>query len=114
MITSKIVQRKGLRIHTPPDGRERVALSQERGRDLILLDLEMPSMDAIGADPRTHDAPFDSYTSREEGTQEQAVEDGITVVVSKAASNEDLLAALQAYLSAVETVSRHQEPLRIG
>lgn len=115
MVTSKIPQRERVAVRTPPDGREGVASAQEWGPDLIPLDLKMPVMDGFGAAPRTHDAPFAAYPSNEEaGTQEQAVEDGIALVVSTAASDEDLLAALQAYLSAIETVSPHQEPLRIG
>ena len=69
-VTSRLLERQGMRVLTAKDGVDAMALLQEHTPDVVLLDIEMPRMDGfevateIRRDPRLKDLPIIMITSR--------------------------------------------------
>jgi DNA-binding NarL/FixJ family response regulator len=83
------------------DGREAIALSADRGPDVVLMDLEMPIVDGIEATrriSRAHDGPnvvvLTSFSDRRRITE--AVDSGAVGYLLKDSPPDELLAGIRA------------------
>ncbi|MAM87056.1 MAG: hybrid sensor histidine kinase/response regulator [unclassified Hahellaceae] len=69
-VTSRLLERQGMRVITAKDGVDAIAILQDQKPDVMLLDIEMPRMDGfevasfVRHDERLRDVPIIMITSR--------------------------------------------------
>ena len=85
-----VLQASGYSVAVARDGRETVALAQERKPDLILMDIRMPVMDGIAAmkklraDPNTDRIPIIAITAHAmRGDKERFIQQGFDDFLAK-------------------------------
>ena len=100
----------GYRCVEASNGAEAVQLYEEEAPDAVLMDLEMPIMDGIGAlrairteDPHAQIAMLSQYGSR--ATVELAKEYGAVDYILKTASNQEVLDCVRSLLGERALVS---------
>ncbi len=98
----RFLERWGAEVHLAGDGREALALLEERPVDLVLMDISMPGMDGLEAterirrDPRRAGLPVIALTAHAfEEDRQRCLAAGCDDVVTKPVAPEKLLAAIR-------------------
>ena len=101
-----VLENSGYAVAEAGDGLEAVRVAQQIQPDLILLDLQMPSLDGFGAleqlraDPRFAALPIIALTaSAMQGDREKALAAGFTSYISKPVKLKELRSELARLLS---------------
>lgn len=109
-VTQRLLQREGYRVALAADGLQGLEQLQKERPVVVLSDIEMPRMDGfdfvrnIRADARLHDLPVIMITSRiAEKHHEHALELGVNHYLGKPYSEEQLLALVHDYATAVKS-----------
>jgi chemosensory pili system protein ChpA (sensor histidine kinase/response regulator) len=104
-VTQRLLERRGVKVHTARDGLDAITVLQEHPVDIILLDIEMPRMDGyqlathVRNDPRIKHLPIIMITSRSgEKHRAKAIEIGVNDYLSKPYQESQLVAAIEALL----------------
>lgn len=99
-----IVEAQGHQCLTAEDGEAGVAKARQEVPDLILMDIQMPTMDGISAlrllrqEGETKDIPVIALTSYAmKGDQERFLAQGFNCYLAKPVCKEDLVAMIQRY-----------------
>ena len=107
LLVAARLERAGFEVMTAADGDDAQALLRERRPDLVLLDVRMPRvgglevLEAIRADDATRDLPVILLTaSVEEQSVARGLRAGATDYVAKPFSPRELVARVEAVLSA--------------
>jgi chemosensory pili system protein ChpA (sensor histidine kinase/response regulator) len=102
-VTQRLLERRGVKVHTARDGLDAIEVLREHEADVILLDVEMPRMDGyqfathVRNDARLKDMPIIMVTSRSgEKHRARAIEIGVNDYLSKPYQEGDLIAAIGA------------------
>jgi chemosensory pili system protein ChpA (sensor histidine kinase/response regulator) len=102
-VTQRLLERRGVKVHTARDGLDAIEALREFDADIILLDVEMPRMDGyqfashVRNDDKLRETPIIMITSRSGETQRaRAFEIGVNDDLSKRSQETDLLAAIEA------------------
>jgi len=111
MLTSEMLALWGIEALLAVDGSEAVALACERPLELILMDLQMPVLDGLGAtrqirrfelDRTRARVPIVAYTSAAFGTSRMRLQDfGLDGVLAKPCEAHELHACLQRWCPAL-------------
>ncbi|GAY78506.1 two component transcriptional regulator, LuxR family [Sporolactobacillus inulinus] len=103
--TRAVLQNAGFEVESQPSAKNIVALLKEKHFDLFVIDLNMPDMDGMAAsdlildlDPDAKIIIYTGYETEIEPLFASMIERGIAGVVSKSASIDSLIAALNAAL----------------
>jgi chemosensory pili system protein ChpA (sensor histidine kinase/response regulator) len=111
-VTQRLLVREGYRVVLAKDGMDALERLAEERPQVVLSDIEMPRMDGfdlvrnIRADARLRDLPVIMITSRiAQKHRDYAAELGVDHYLGKPYSEEDLLALIGRYTSAVEPVA---------
>jgi CheY-like chemotaxis protein len=104
------LNRKGYEVAVAVDGLQGVAMAQEGGFDLILMDLSLPEIDGweatrrLKADPRTQAVPIIALTAHAmAGDREKAIAAGCDDYDSKPVEFARLLAKIETRLTSPHT-----------
>jgi chemosensory pili system protein ChpA (sensor histidine kinase/response regulator) len=102
-VTQRLLERRGVKVHTARDGLDAITVLQEHNVDIILLDIEMPRMDGyqfathVRNDPKVKHLPIIMITSRSgEKHRAKAIEIGVNDYLSKPYQESQLIAAIGA------------------
>jgi chemosensory pili system protein ChpA (sensor histidine kinase/response regulator) len=102
-VTQRLLERRGVKVHTARDGLDAITVLQEHPVDIILLDIEMPRMDGyqlashVRNDARFKRLPIIMITSRSgEKHRAKAIEIGVNDYLSKPYQESQLIAAIEA------------------
>jgi chemosensory pili system protein ChpA (sensor histidine kinase/response regulator) len=102
-VTQRLLERRGVKVHTARDGLDAITVLQEHNVDVILLDIEMPRMDGyqfathVRNDPKQKSVPIIMITSRSgEKHRAKAIEIGVNDYLSKPYQESQLVAAIEA------------------
>jgi chemosensory pili system protein ChpA (sensor histidine kinase/response regulator) len=102
-VTQRLLERRGVKVHTARDGLDAITVLQEHGVDVILLDIEMPRMDGyqfashVRNDSKLKHLPIIMITSRSgEKHRAKAIEIGVNDYLSKPYQESQLVAAIAA------------------
>ena len=102
-VTQRLLERRGMRVHTARDGLDAIEVLHEHDADFIVLDIEMPRMDGyqfathVRNDPKLKELPIIMVTSRSgEKHRARAIEIGVNDYLSKPYHEADLIAAIEA------------------
>jgi chemosensory pili system protein ChpA (sensor histidine kinase/response regulator) len=102
-VTQRLLERRGIRVHTARDGLDAIEVLREHDADFIVLDIEMPRMDGyqfathVRNDPKLKEMPIIMVTSRSgEKHRARAIEIGVNDYLSKPYQESDLIAAIEA------------------
>lgn len=105
VVAKKILEGKGYTVITASNGAEGVQKAKAEKPDLILMDIVMPDMNGfkatreISKNPETSSIPVIMMSSKDQETDmEWAKRQGATAYLVKPASEDDLLAAVEAAL----------------
>jgi len=101
-VTQRLLERNGMRVMTAKDGVDAMALLQDHVPDVLLLDIEMPSMDGyevaslVRNDSRLADVPIIMITSRVgDKHRARAIELGVDDYLGKPYQESQLLDAIE-------------------
>lgn len=101
-VTQRLLERRGVRVHTARDGLDAIEVLREHDPDFIVLDIEMPRMDGyqfathVRNDPRHKDLPIIMVTSRSgEKHRARAIEIGVNDYLSKPYQETDLIKSIE-------------------
>ncbi len=102
-VTQRLLERRGVRVHTARDGLDAIEVLGDHEVDFIVLDIEMPRMDGyqfashVRNDPRIKDTPIIMVTSRSgEKHRARAIELGVNDYLGKPYQEADLVKAIEA------------------
>jgi len=102
-VTQRLLERRGVKVHTARDGLDAITVLQEHTVDVILLDIEMPRMDGyqfathVRNDSKLKKLPIVMITSRSgEKHRAKAIEIGVNDYLSKPYQESQLIAAIEA------------------
>jgi chemosensory pili system protein ChpA (sensor histidine kinase/response regulator) len=102
-VTQRLLERRGIRVHTARDGLDAIEVLREHDADFIVLDIEMPRMDGyqfathVRNDPKFKELPIIMVTSRSgEKHRARAIEIGVNDYLSKPYQEAELVAAIEA------------------
>jgi chemosensory pili system protein ChpA (sensor histidine kinase/response regulator) len=102
-VTQRLLERRGVKVHTARDGLDAITVLQEHAVDIILLDIEMPRMDGyqlashVRNDARFKLLPIIMITSRSgEKHRAKAIEIGVNDYLSKPYQENQLITAIEA------------------
>jgi chemosensory pili system protein ChpA (sensor histidine kinase/response regulator) len=102
-VTQRLLERRGIRVHTARDGLDAIEVLREHDADFIVLDIEMPRMDGyqfathVRNDPKLMEMPIIMVTSRSgEKHRARAIEIGVNDYLSKPYQESELVAAIEA------------------
>jgi chemosensory pili system protein ChpA (sensor histidine kinase/response regulator) len=102
-VTQRLLERRGIRVHTARDGLDAIEVLREHDADFIVLDIEMPRMDGyqfathVRNDPKLKELPIIMVTSRSgEKHRARAIEIGVNDYLSKPYQEAELVAAIEA------------------
>jgi chemosensory pili system protein ChpA (sensor histidine kinase/response regulator) len=102
-VTQRLLERRGVKVHTARDGLDAIEVLREHDADIILLDIEMPRMDGyqfathVRNDDKFRDTPIIMVTSRSgEKHRARAIEIGVNDYLSKPYQEAELVAAIEA------------------
>lgn len=111
-----LLQRKGYRMETAPDGSQALNLMEHHNFDAILMDVQMPVMDGleatrrIRANERWRELPIIAMTAHAmSGDRERCLAAGMDAYLSKPVNSVELFSILESCLSAGK-VSRPPSP----
>lgn len=101
---SRRLRRRGFEVAVATDGQEGVDKSKSEAPDIILLDMNLPSVDGwkaagmIRSDPATADVPVIALTAHAmSGDKEKAIAAGCTDYCPKPIDFSDLLSKIEKY-----------------
>ncbi|HEY5667199.1 MAG TPA: Hpt domain-containing protein [Gammaproteobacteria bacterium] len=101
-VTQRLLERRGVHVHTARDGLDAIDVLREHDPDFIVLDIEMPRMDGyqfathVRNDPRHKDLPIIMVTSRSgEKHRARAIEIGVNDYLSKPYQETDLIKSIE-------------------
>ncbi|MGD8339769.1 MAG: Hpt domain-containing protein [Gammaproteobacteria bacterium] len=101
-VTQRLLERRGVNVHTARDGLDAIEVLREHDPDFIVLDIEMPRMDGyqfathVRNDPRHKDLPIIMVTSRSgEKHRARAIEIGVNDYLSKPYQETDLIKSIE-------------------
>jgi chemosensory pili system protein ChpA (sensor histidine kinase/response regulator) len=101
-VTQRLLERRGVRVHTARDGLDAIEVLREHDADFIVLDIEMPRMDGyqfathVRNDPKLKDMPIIMVTSRSgEKHRARAIEIGVNDYLSKPYQEAELVRAIE-------------------
>jgi chemosensory pili system protein ChpA (sensor histidine kinase/response regulator) len=104
-VTQRLLERRGVKVHTARDGLDAITVLQEHAVDIILLDIEMPRMDGyqfathVRNDAKLKHLPIIMITSRSgEKHRAKAIEIGVNDYLSKPYQESQLVAAIEGLL----------------
>jgi chemosensory pili system protein ChpA (sensor histidine kinase/response regulator) len=104
-VTQRLLERRGVKVHTARDGLDAITVLQEHPVDIILLDIEMPRMDGyqfathVRNDAKLKHLPIIMITSRSgEKHRAKAIEIGVNDYLSKPYQESQLVAAIEGLL----------------
>jgi chemosensory pili system protein ChpA (sensor histidine kinase/response regulator) len=104
-VTQRLLERRGVKVHTARDGLDAIEVLREHEADIILLDVEMPRMDGyqfaahVRNDPKLKETPIIMVTSRSgEKHRARAIEIGVNDYLSKPYQEGELVAAIEALI----------------
>jgi chemosensory pili system protein ChpA (sensor histidine kinase/response regulator) len=102
-VTQRLLERRGILVHTARDGLDAIEVLREHDADFIVLDIEMPRMDGyqfathVRNDPKLKEMPIIMVTSRSgEKHRARAIEIGVNDYLSKPYQEAELVAAIEA------------------
>ena len=102
-VTQRLLERRGVRVHTARDGLDAIDVLREHEADFIVLDIEMPRMDGyqfathVRNDPKLKELPIIMVTSRSgEKHRARAIEIGVNDYLSKPYQEAELVRAIEA------------------
>jgi chemosensory pili system protein ChpA (sensor histidine kinase/response regulator) len=102
-VTQRLLERRGIRVHTARDGLDAIEVLREHDADFIVLDIEMPRMDGyqfathVRNDPKLKEMPIIMVTSRSgEKHRARAIEIGVNDYLSKPYQEAELVSAIEA------------------
>ncbi|HUF74483.1 MAG TPA: Hpt domain-containing protein [Gammaproteobacteria bacterium] len=102
-VTQRLLERRGVRVHTARDGLDAIEVLREHEADFIVLDIEMPRMDGyqfathVRNDPKLKELPIIMVTSRSgEKHRARAIEIGVNDYLSKPYQEAELVRAVEA------------------
>jgi chemosensory pili system protein ChpA (sensor histidine kinase/response regulator) len=104
-VTQRLLERRGVKVHTARDGLDAITVLQEHPVDIILLDIEMPRMDGyqfathVRNDAKLKHLPIIMITSRSgEKHRAKAIEIGVNDYLSKPYQESQLVTAIEGLL----------------
>ncbi|MGB7480528.1 MAG: response regulator, partial [Burkholderiaceae bacterium] len=111
-VTQRLLSREGFQVVLAKDGVDALQQLQAITPDVMLVDIEMPRMDGfdltrnVRSDERTRQIPIIMITSRTAAKHRNyALELGVNEYLGKPYREEDLLAAIQGFIRAKETIA---------
>ncbi|MGB6054094.1 MAG: response regulator, partial [Burkholderiaceae bacterium] len=111
-VTQRLLSREGFQVVLAKDGVDALQQLQAITPDVMLVDIEMPRMDGfdltrnVRGDERTRQIPIIMITSRTAAKHRNyALELGVNEYLGKPYREEDLLAAIQGFIRAKETIA---------
>ena len=122
VVISRMLAEKGHQVEVVKDGAEAVAAHEIKRYDVILMDIQMPSMDGIEATKRIKDkektlsfhTPIIALTAFAlQGDRERFLELGMNEYVSKPVKMEELFGALEKVVEFKSEKAKYSETIRI-
>jgi DNA-binding response OmpR family regulator len=120
-LVSHYLAREGFGVDAVHDGREALLRLRESSYDLVILDLQLPSMDGltlcaeVRRDPRTRHLPVVMLTARgDEADRIVGLEMGADDYVTKPFSPKELAARVRALFRRIDRQGEDEAPLAFG
>lgn len=112
-----LLERNGFEVRVATDGRQGIALAKEHLPHIILLDIQLPTMDgyavarALRAAPSLHNVPIVAVTSYAmPGDREKCLEAGATDYVEKPINPATFVNQIRQYLPSTDQPSPPPSP----